>query len=1027
MAEGTEEIDDSLYSRQRYVLGDSAMKQMAHSSVFISGLGGLGIEIAKNVVLAGVKSLTVHDNNICLIQDLGTQFFIREEDVHAKRTRAEASVERLSELNPHVTLKCVKSDINEESDLSFLKKFQCVVLTDTNHRLMQKIDEYCRSQTPPIQFIAGEVLGVFSYAFCDFGQKFTIVDETGEEPRECFISSITKDNPGVATSLDNMMHGFESGDVVTFREVEGMDILNGSQQTIKVVSPYAFSICDTTGEEFQPYKTGGIVTQVKVPVTKDYESMQVQLKRPLMPMVDFTKESLMSHVAFCALHRFKEQYGRLPQPRSEDDEKMLHQLALDFNKELEFPLKSLNSSVLHQLASTCHGYFAPLGAAMGGFIGQEVIKAVTGKFTPLNQWLYLDAREVLKGFDEMPSETFQPRGDRYDSLRICVGEGLCRKLAALKLFMVGCGAIGCEMMKNYALLGISVSSGGKITITDNDLIEKSNLNRQFLFRPKHIQKPKSTTAAQASQEINSDLQIEAHQNKVHPATELSIYNDAFFEAQDVIVNALDNVEARRYMDMRCVTNQKALMESGTLGTKGHVQVIVPHMSETYGSQQDPPEQSVPYCTLKSFPATIEHTIPWARDKFEVLFTQKPAMLNKYWEDNKSPEDVIQKLQTYSTPENTLRVIKLMKFRPWSWAECVALARIKFEKYFNHKAKQLLSAFPLDCKTKEGNPFWQSPKRPPTPIEFDVNSDLHMSFVGSCAKLMADYCSIPYTEADMSRENILNLLREVKVPEFVPRNKKIVIDETEKKEETTPDEDASDEDISRAIRDIQQLQKDSKITGKALRMSPVQFEKDDDSNGHIDFIMAASNLRAKMYSIEPADRFKTKRIAGRIVPAIATTTAAVSGLVTIELIKYIKGSQLDDFRNAFLNLALPVVAASEPAPAKKTEIKEGMFFTDWDRWEVHGSEDFKMQDFIKHFEDKYQITVSVVVQGTKMVYVSEFPGHGKRLPQRMVHLIKPAEGLKYIDLTIAFEGGEEEDDFDADGDRAAPPVRYYFGL
>lgn len=93
------------------------------------------------------------------------------------------------------------------------------------------------------------------------------------------------------------------------------------------------------------------------------------------------------------------------------------------------------------------------------------------------------------------------------------------------------------------------------------------------------------------------------------------------------------------------------MESGTLGTKGHVQVIIPHMSETYGSQQDPPEQSVPYCTLKSFPATIEHTIPWARDKFEALFTQKPAMLNKYWEDNRSPEDVIQVLQEFEVNIN----------------------------------------------------------------------------------------------------------------------------------------------------------------------------------------------------------------------------------------------------------------------------------------------------------------------------------------------------------------------------------------
>lgn len=72
-------------------------------------------------------------------------------------------------------------------------------------------------------------------------------------------------------------------------------------------------------------------------------------------------------------------------------------------------------------------------------------------------------------------------------------------------------------------------------------------------------------------------------------------------------------------------------------------------------------------------------------------------------------------------------------------------------------------------------------------------------------------------------------------------------------------------------------------------------------------------------------------------------------MTIELIKYIQGCVLDDHRNAFLNLALPTVMVSEPAPANKIRIKDEMYFTDWDRWEVHGPEGYKMQDFVQYFQ------------------------------------------------------------------------------
>jgi molybdopterin/thiamine biosynthesis adenylyltransferase len=70
--------------------------------------------------------------------------------------------------------------------------------------------------------------------------------------------------------------------------------------------------------------------------------------------------------------------------------------------------------------------------------------------------------------------------------------------------MVGAGAIGCELLKNYAMLGVGTGKAivdsndtskskkaGSIVLTDPDIIEVSNLNRQFLFREKHLRKPKS--------------------------------------------------------------------------------------------------------------------------------------------------------------------------------------------------------------------------------------------------------------------------------------------------------------------------------------------------------------------------------------------------------------------------------------------------------------------------------------------------------------------------------------------------------
>ena len=99
-----------------------------------------------------------------------------------------------------------------------------------------------------------------------------------------------------------------------------------------------------------------------------------------------------------------------------------------------------------------------------------------------------------------------------------------------------------------------------------------------------------------------------------------------------------------------------------------------------------------------------------------------------------------------------------------------------------------------------------------------------------------------------------------------------------------------------------------------KTAPIEFEKDDPTNFHIEFMGGVSNLRARNYKIEEVDNFKIKLIAGKIIPAIATTTAMVVGAVGIEIIKYLVGKKADAYKNVTINLALPLWVFNDPIEA-----------------------------------------------------------------------------------------------------------------
>lgn len=117
--------------------------------------------------------------------------------------------------------------------------------------------------------------------------------------------------------------------------------------------------------------------------------------------------------------------------------------------------------------------------------------------------------------------------------------------------MVGAGALGCELIKAYALMGIGCGPKGKVSCTDNDNIEVSNLNRQFLFRKGNVGHSKSATAAAIAKGMNPSLNAKDYQTMVAKSTE-AVFNDDFWESLDFVVNAVDNLKARLYVDSQCV-------------------------------------------------------------------------------------------------------------------------------------------------------------------------------------------------------------------------------------------------------------------------------------------------------------------------------------------------------------------------------------------------------------------------------------------------------------------------------------------
>lgn len=985
-------IDESLYSRQLYVIGKEAMEKMMNSKILVIGLDGLGQEVVKNVCLTGVSQVSIYDPAPITLNDFNSGFYFSHKDIGKKRD--ESLLQKFKNLNDYVNVNIIENIDN-------FKNFDLVISCNKHVQEQMKFNRQARRDN--CKFIGCQSRGVFSQIFNDFGTDFICIDTNGESVMTGMINDITSD--GILTVVDEQRHNLEDGDIIKIsnqEDYEGMlfKITGLSKSSVKLTKIDGAGIIQCTELPFA-YKEvyGGDYEQIKKPKIFNFKSMEDTLENPEILSYNFDSDlqNIVLHKCFIVLSEYVNEFLELP-----NEETFVPYFLKKYNNMFD------KESFIKAFGRLCCTSFVPLNSVVGGFVAQEAIKAVSFKFSPLLQYMYFDTYELLPELD-FENENIE---GRYNSIGKIFGLENVKKLHNLNVFLVGAGAIGCEHLKNLVMCGIGTN--GCIHVTDMDSIEQSNLNRQFLFNKYDVGKMKAEVAVKKVLELNEDfnndrnisnefididatekmqddieksiedktktefsknsIKNEEYNNKnsqnlkyynlkVGEETE-SVFSDIFLENIDVVANALDNVDARLYIDGRCILNRKSLVDAGTSGTKGNVQVVVPFFSESYGSSRDPPEKSIPLCTIKNFPHAIEHAIEWAMSEFRFRFQDQIMKIKEYLEH---PEDYVredseEKDKIVGLKKETTE--DLAKNAPRSIEECIKFSLSIFVRYFHTSIQDLLQTFPPDCLTKEGQPFWMPPKRAPVPINFDLNNDLHLTFVRSMSNIYRDVYQIHHERIDNDF-----------VRDYI------------NKELSSINNYCNDDNIDESNTEKNPLDP------KNIHM--IEFEKDYDANNHIDFIYACSNLRASNYMIKHAEKLIVKGIAGRIIPAIATTTSVISGLAIIELIKLSLKVKNSKYKNYFLNLALPYFGISDLIEAAKLSYivdNKKYKYTMWNRVEY---KDSLLKNIIKAVDIQFKINVSMVTCDNKLLYFDKDPSYEENLNKMLSELINKVEGRKYV--------------------------------
>ncbi|CEJ00366.1 hypothetical protein RMCBS344292_14423 [Rhizopus microsporus] len=341
-----------------------------------------------------------------------------------------------------------------------------------------------------------------------------------------------------------------------------------------------------------------------------------------------------------------------------------------------------------------------------------------------------------------------------------LGEELYNKVSNSRVLLVGAGGIGCELLKNLVLSGFR-----DIEVIDLDTIDISNLNRQFLFQRQHVKKAKAHVAKESALKFNPSVKINSTQANIKDPQ----FNVQWFKQFTLVLNALDNLDARRHVNAMCLAANIPLVESGTQGYLGQAYVIKKNVTECFDCQPKPTPTTYPVCTIRSTPSAPIHCIVWAKS---YLFSQLFS--------NSEDEDV---LEPDSSEENANELVALARETEELKAIKAAAGstdypKMVFDKVFNVDVQRLLSM----------ESMWKNRKKP-SPLNYDM---MEKNLQEKTKEQKEDSQTLPDQKVWSLEENF-DVFKET-----VTRLSSRLVKEKEKNPEATLSFDKDDEDAMKFV-------------------------------------------------------------------------------------------------------------------------------------------------------------------------------------------------------------------------------------